>query len=548
MAFLQDPPAPQDLFAYDHVTQQMLPLLLDEAQHDKLLPLLHALGEATVTELPPLAAEAERLPPELVPFDAWGRRIDHIRVPPAWDKLKAFSARHGIVAEGYNDAWGAARRVAQASLLHTFASSSATFSCPLAMTDAAAKVLGENDDDDDVVREARERLLAQLLSTTPDTFITSGQWMTEKPGGSDVGRTETVARPVDGSDRVFQLFGDKWFTSATTSEMALTLARIDDGENDVVQGSRGLTLFLVEVARNAHHQLDGITVHRLKDKLGTKALPTAELTLDGVKAIRLSPPGRGVATIATMLNITRYYNAVCSASGMLMACALADDYAQKRMAFGKVLAEQPLHQTTLARMRGTTAGAQAWCLHLADLLGKQEVGSASDDELTLLRAWIPLAKLTLGKQAVAVASEALEAFGGAGYVEDTGLPRLLRDAQVLAIWEGTTNVLALDVLRAEAKDGALTAALKDLATRRDALSSLSSSSQQSWQRRLERLQALLAQTAKDGTVEAHARDIALSVGHLIEAALLADAAGRTGDALLTTWGDRFCEVHFASLF
>ena len=149
-----------------------------------------------------------------------------------------------------------------------------------------------------------------------------------------------------------------------------------------------------------------------------------------------------------MLNVTRLYNAIASVSGMRRACALARDYAGRRAAFGRKLVDLPLHATTLADMEAETAAALALVFECAALLGRSEAGTASEDERRRLRALIPLAKLTTAKQAVAIASEALECFGGAGYVEDTGLPRLLRDAQVLPIWEGTTNVLALDALRA----------------------------------------------------------------------------------------------------
>ena len=219
-------------------------------------------------------------------------------------------------------------------------------------------------------------------------------------------------------------------------------------------GSRGLSLFCVEIGREPGRGWRGIVVNRLKDKLGTKALPTAELTLEGAPAVLLGAPGRGVANISGMLNVTRMYNAIASASGMHRACALARDYAARRAAFGRPIAGLPLHAATLADMEAEAAAVLALVMECAALLGGVEAGTATADQRRRLRALIPLAKLTTAKQAVACASEALECFGGAGYVEDTGLPRLLRDAQVLPIWEGTTNVLSLDLLRAEAKDGA----------------------------------------------------------------------------------------------
>ncbi len=526
MAFFQEAPGNPDLFTGDRAlaaerARRLPPEVLKVAQER-----CAALGAATADELPRLAAQAEAQPPQHVPYDPWGRRVDEIRTSPAWEALRVFSARHGLVAAGYEAALGEHQRTVQAALLHLFSASSATYSCPLAMTDAAARVLI-----DLAPASLRERLVPGLTTTDPARFITSGQWMTERTGGSDVGGTETIARPLAavGEERRYGLHGVKWFTSATTSEMALTLARIDDGSTPPVVGSRGLSLFCVEVSREPGRGWRGITVNRLKDKLGTKALPTAELTLDGAPATLIGEPGRGVANISGMLNITRLYNANAAASGMHRACAMARDYAERRVAFGRKLSEQPLHAATLADMEAETAAAMALVFECAALLGRSEAGLASEDERRRLRALIPLAKLTTGKQAVAMASEALECFGGAGYIEDTGLPRLLRDAQVLSIWEGTTNVLSLDVLRAEAKDRSFSAVLSDLSRRAELLA-----------RPLDRAAVTAVRDGVRGVVahaqqalqagrdalEASARKLALRTGHLAEALYLADTAVR----------------------
>jgi hypothetical protein len=272
--------------------------------------------------------------------------------------------------------------------------------------------------------------------------------MTERTGGSDVGRSETAARL--GSDGAYRLHGTKWFASSTTSEMALTLARPEGNP----EGSRGLALFYVELAGEAGRR-DGVLINRLKDKLGTRKVPTAELTLDGVLATPVAGLSNGVRAIAPMLNVTRTWNAIGAIAGMRRGLALARSYAQSRVQFGTTLAEKPLHMDTLAELQAEFEGAFHLTFRAIELLGREETGSLTDSEAKLLRLIIPLAKLTTAKQAVSVLSEVLEAFGGAGYVEDTGLPRLLRDAQVLTIWEGTTNVLALDALRVILKDGSL---------------------------------------------------------------------------------------------
>ncbi|MFZ1396893.1 MAG: acyl-CoA dehydrogenase family protein, partial [Candidatus Promineifilaceae bacterium] len=244
------------------------------------------------------------------------------------------------------------------------------------------------------------------------------------------------------------LYGRKWFTSAATSQMTLTLARPEGNP----PGGKGLALFYLET-----HEPDGslqnIEVLRLKDKLGTRKVPTAELMLAGTTAVPVMGLSNGVRNIVPMLHLTRTWNSISAAAFMRRGLALARSYAQKRVAFGAPLAQKPLHLDTLAWMQAETEAAFHLTFFLVELIGKDEAEVISEEEAHLLRLLTSLAKLTTGKQAVLVASEVLEAFGGAGYVEDTGLPLLLRDSQVLPIWEGTTNVLSLDALRALGQSG-----------------------------------------------------------------------------------------------
>jgi alkylation response protein AidB-like acyl-CoA dehydrogenase len=253
---------------------------------------------------------------------------------------------------------------------------------------------------------------------------------------------QSLTRAVRDGDR-WRLHGTKWFTSATTSEMTLTLAR-PEGNGP---GGKGLALFYLELRREDGTP-NGVRVLRLKDKLGTRMLPTAEVELDGAMAIPVAGLSDGVRAIAPMLQITRTWNALCAVCSMRRGVALAWDFAGRRSAFGARLADKALHVQTLAELEAEYQAAFLLTFRLLELLGKVEAQEATDWERRLVRALQPIAKLLTGKQAVAHASEVLEAFGGAGYIEDTGLPVLLRDAQVLPIWEGTTNVLSLDLLRA----------------------------------------------------------------------------------------------------
>ncbi len=452
--FFQEPPRLPNTYRSDVVLREYLGRLLPEEVLAEVSPELDRMGEAAAGELARLAEEAEADPPRLVRYDPWGRRVDRIELRPAWAELHAVQARAGLCALPYEGRHGRHHRIVQHALLHLYAPSSAVYTCHVAMTDAAVRVLLDH-----APAELRERVVPRLTSRDPERAWTSGQWMTEREGGSDVGRTATVARRDEAGE--WRLHGTKWFTSATTADCALALARPEGAP----EGSRGLGLFLVERVdpRSGRTQLGStILVNRLKDKLGTRALPTAELTLAGAAATPVGGVEGGLKKIAGMLNVTRLHNAVSAAAGMRRGVELAVAYARVRQAFGRPLVDLPLHRATLADLAVAEA-AFALAARGMELMGRLEHGVAGEREQRALRALVPTVKLLTAKDAVAHASEVVEAFGGAGYVEDTGIPRLLRNAQVLPIWEGTTNVLSLDLLRAESREEAVTALLEDLA-------------------------------------------------------------------------------------
>jgi alkylation response protein AidB-like acyl-CoA dehydrogenase len=403
-------------------------------------PDLDALGEQAAQAWREARSHAPHVP-LLTRWDAWGARIDRIEVTPAWRRGAAIAARYGLVATGHDPRHGAHARIDQFARVYLHHVASEFHTCPLAMSDGAATALERSGD-----VALCERALPRLLARDPDRLWLSGQWMTEIGGGSDVGATATVARRDANGD--WTLHGRKWFTSAVTGEMALTLARPEGAP----AGADALALFYLET-RDAEGRWNGIRIDRLKDKLGTRELPTAEIHLVGCRARLVGEAAHGVRRIAPMLNVTRTWNAVCALATMRRCLALALDHARHRQAFGRALIAQPLHRMTMARLAAGFEAAFELVFHVVALLGRVEAGTADADEAVLLRVLTPLAKLWTGKLAVATASETCEAFGGAGYIEDTGIPQLLRDAQVYPIWEGTTNVLALDVLRALGEHG-----------------------------------------------------------------------------------------------
>jgi hypothetical protein len=256
-------------------------------------------------------------------------------------------------------------------------------------------------------------------------------------------------------------------------------------------------------------------------------MPTAELTLDGTLARMVGDEGRGVRNIATMMNVTRIYNACCAASMMRRGVALVRDYARRRVSFGRPLSEHPLHRQTASELAVEAAGAFQLVFHLAGLLGKEECNLASPEETAVLRLLIPLAKLYTARQCVASMSEVLESFGGAGYIEDTGLPKLLRDSQVLSIWEGTTNILSLDVLRAIESVGSLEPFFKDVLQR---VAGVRNAELQDAARRttqaVSKASEFVSQSMQKGEeyLQAAARRFAFTLSKIFAASLLLEAA------------------------
>ena len=511
MGFIQSPPEPGNQYSQDRVLRSYLSRVLPPDVRKEIDSELRELGELAGGTLYRMQLADRLNEPVHTPWDAWGNRIDQVEVSPLWREAARIAAERGLVAIAYERRHGMHSRVHQFALAYLFTPSTDIYSCPLAMTDGAAAALIAAGNSQLIARA-----LPRLTGRESASCWTSGQWMTEATGGSDVGLSETVAREAGGQ---WRLYGRKWFTSSIASQMALTLARPEGNP----PGGKGLALFYLET-RDEAGRPNHIVINRLKDKLGTRKVPTAELELDGTRAQPVCGLADGVRHIAPMLNITRTWNSVSACALMRRGIALARDFASKRIAFGAPLTEKPLHLDTLAGMQAECEGAFHLTFFVVELLGRAEANQASREQLDLLRLLTPIAKLVTGKQAVAVVGEAIEAFGGAGYVEDTGLPALLRDAHVLPIWEGTTNVLALEAVRAlDAMEG-MGELRRELGfvlqgVRDPALVRISARVEQT----AEALQAWLEKSRQDGEAvrEAGARRFALTLGRALALALLA---------------------------
>ncbi|BFZ04646.1 hypothetical protein BsWGS_07685 [Bradybaena similaris] len=510
---------------------------------------LEQFGDRVAGEIYNLSLQMEAEQPRLEQIDAWGNRVDQLITSSAWKKMKEISAEEGLIACGYERKYGEWSRLYQIAKFYLFEPSGGLYGCPLAMTDGAAKTLELYKNEFPALYE---RAFTRLTSRDPKIFWTSGQWMTEKQGGSDVARgTETIA--VAQPDGSYKLFGYKWFSSATDADMSLTLARVVGQDGSVLEGTKGLSLFYLEL-RDENGKMNNIQMLKLKNKLGTKQVPTAELLIDGARAYRLSEEGRGVASMANMLTLTRIHTAMGAASAMRRIVTLARDYATRRVAFGKLLHRQTLHVHTLAGMEVETRAAAIFVFEISRLLGRQEVlprDKTLEAESEVLRLLVPLAKLYVSKQAVAVVSEGLESFGGQGYIEDTDLPRILRDTQVNAIWEGTTNILSLDVLRAINKSAG--SVLNHF--RNSVLALISSAKEhqdlQAPACRVEKaMQDVLQFATKlpQNCVEMAAREFAYSLARIYMGALLLEHAGHHGATPSDVYtAQRWCEKDLSPL-
>ena len=515
-SFNQPPPQLGNQYDDDRVLRSFLRRHLPGDVLTAVEPWLREMGRLAGGELYDMQLADRLNEPVLTQWDAWGERIDLVEVTKVWKRAERLAAEFGVVATAYEQAYGRYSRLVQFALAYLFHPSTDVYTCPLAMTDGAARTLLSTGN-----QSLIDRAVPHLTSRDPTLFWTSGQWMTESTGGSDVGRSETVAALDENG--TWRLYGRKWFTSAVTSKIALTLARPDGND----PGGRGLALFYVEL-RDSNGRLDNIQVNRLKDKLGTRKVPTAELTLNGTPALPVVGLENGVRQIIPMLHLTRTWNAMAASATMRRGMALARDYAKRRVAFGAKLSEQPLHLDTLAGLQAETEAAFHLTFFLVDLMGREEVGEISTEDSELLRLLTSVVKLTTGRQGVAVISEVLEAHGGAGYVEDTGLPMLLRDVQVTPIWEGTTNVLALDTLRAlnPNSDSLKTLRQKICQPTQPLENPALATAQQTAVAAVDHAIAWLQVASSQGqsVLEAGARRLALTLGRSLALALLIDHA------------------------
>jgi putative acyl-CoA dehydrogenase len=381
-------------------------------------------------------AEANENPPTLRTHDRFGNRIDEVEFHPSWHELMRIGIGHGVHALPWREPQPGAH-VARAAMFIALSQAEAGIGCPISMTYSAIPALRAQPE---LAQEWEPRFLSESydgerLVPAPDKAgALCGMAMTEKQGGSDVRANTTSARPLNGggAGAEYEVTGHKWFCSAPMCDAFLVLAQAD----------AGLSCFLLPRV-TPDGERNGFHIQRLKEKLGNRSNASSEVEFRGAWARMIGDEGRGVPTIIEMVNHTRLDCTIGSTAGMRAGVALAAHHCAQRSAFGKLLIDQPLMQNVLADLAVESEAATVSAMRLAR--------TYDEDTPELRRLMTPVLKYWICKRGPAHAVEALECFGGNGYVEESGMPRLFRESPLSSIWEGSGNVQCLDVLRAMAR-------------------------------------------------------------------------------------------------
>ncbi len=439
--------AGQNVWHMDPDYADLLRLYLEPEIFARVVPHFERMGGLVGGRLEQLALEADRNPPKLHIRARNGADHEWIEKHPAYVELErvAFS-EFGLAAMSHrpgvfgHDAKLPA--VVKYGLVYLFVQAEFGLCCPLSMTDSLTRTLVKFGDPD-LVAQHFEALTTQDF----DALAQGSMFMTEQVAGSDVGAIETTARLVDGQ---WRLYGDKWFCSNPDAALGMVLARPEGG----APGTRGLSLFLLprhlpDGSRNAYRIL------RLKDKMGTKSMASGEIALEGATAWLVGDPGQGFKQMADMINNSRLANGVRSAGMMRRSVNEARFIAENRTAFGRKLIDLPLMRRQIDKMTATAEQARSFVLQTAAMLDRADGGD--EHARRVLRILTPLVKFRACRDARKVAGDAMEVRGGCGYIEEWSDARVLRDAHLGSIWEGTSNIVALDVARATRREGALEA-------------------------------------------------------------------------------------------
>jgi alkylation response protein AidB-like acyl-CoA dehydrogenase len=510
-----------NFFRADPSLADVLPLYLPAALWRHIEPHLDRLGALAGDELDRCARLADRHVPVLHHRDRFGRDEQWIEYHPAYRELEraaygefglhAMSHRPGVL--GWPSTYPS---VAKHAFTYLFNHAEFGLGCPINVTDGAAMLLARFGDP-----ALKAKYLDGLTQTDLSRLTQGAQFMTEKEGGSDVGTlTTTAAREGDH----WRVHGEKWFCSNADAAIVMLLARPEGAP----PGTRGLALFLMP-RRLDDGALNRYRIIRLKDKLGTRSMASGEIALDGALAYAVGPLERGFVQMAEMVNWSRLSNGVKSTALMRRALHDALTVARGRVAFGRRIVELPLARRQLMKMLLPAEQALSLCFATADALDRAETDAGS--AAALVRILTPVLKLRATRDARKVCADAMEMRGGTGYVEEFATPRLLRDAHLGSIWEGTTSIVALDALtRAVGRHGAEAALAGELHARLDDAKTLGDAYRDRLRGLVDRAIAFARAVAADAAREADARRATSTLYHVASAVLLAWEGVRIHDA------------------
>jgi len=502
----------QNFFRIDPGLHQLLALYLDAPTLQHFEPHFDRLGALAGGRLDELATIADKHPPVLHARDRQGRDEDWIEYHPAYREMEqiafgdfqfhAMSHRGGVL--GFD---APLPPVAKYVFQYLFVQSEFGLMCPISVTDTSIHLVAKYGSD-----ELKALLLPRMLSADPARQWKGTQFMTEKAGGSDVGAIETVARRERG---VWRLYGEKWFCSHTDADVALLLARPEGAP----AGTRGLALFalprrLEDGRRNAYR------IVRLKDKLGTRSMASGEIRLDGALAYPVGELAAGFKQMLDQVNLSRLSHGVRAAAMMRRCLNEALAAARGRAAFGRRVVDYPLMRRQLMKVMVPAEQALSMVLFTADAMGRAQAGSSEAEQL--LRILTPLVKFRACRDNIAVATGAMEARGGNGYIEEWVAARLVRDAHIGVLWEGTSNIIALDLIgRAVGKAGAHRALAQRLSERLEATPAVPAEHRACLGTALDRAMGLAEVVARSPQSEHLSRKAATALYNAVSAVLLA---------------------------
>ncbi|SAL04371.1 acyl-CoA dehydrogenase domain-containing protein [Caballeronia calidae] len=433
-----------NFFTSDPSFGPLLKSFLGESTYNVVKDRLVDLGQRASDELDVWATNADHNPPVLKQRTRRGEALQRIEKHPDYVALERVAySELGLASMSHRS--DAPPPLVKYALTYLFVQAEFGLCCPVSMTDSLTRTLRKFGS-----KELVDRYLPMLASQDFDTLFQGAMFMTEQAAGSDTGRTVTRAtRSVDANGKeIWKLTGDKWFCSNADADLAMVLARPDDAP----EGIKGLALFLLpkvleDGTRNAYH------IVRLKDKLGSRSMASGEIVLEGAEAYLIGEVGRGFQQMADMINMSRLSNGVRAAGLMRRALTEAHHVARNRSAFGRKLIEMPLMQRQLMKMMLPAEQARSMFMQIATLLPKSDRGEALAAKC--VRILTPLVKFRACRDARKATGDAMEVRGGVGYIEEWADPRLVRDSHLGSIWEGTSNIVALDVARATRREGSL---------------------------------------------------------------------------------------------